>query len=423
MNIHTYLALLVAFLIVEYLVLEYDLAIYLLPIAFILPSLFVALTGNEKLNFLNVSILVALKPIVDIFWNNYVFGFKVTHLFASYMIAVSVILFLRFRIRLADFKFWMVPVVWFVFFSFYAFIYFISTKNAIATLEYSLRLNSGIPYFFILGYMLRNETRFHIFLKIFLLFSLIPMIMGMYFLLTRVEEGFQITSGFWRLKGLYHDATAFALEVLSVLMVSLHMYEVEKRKLYILLSALAVYLLFFTYTRSIWTATLLIVLAWVFLYRRVFAMLFLGMFAFLNMETILERWKHAGFTLEETGLSGRIYIWRYMLEQFVQAPPMNKLFGMLMDGYLAGGFAHNQYLQVLYENGLLGFFVFAIVLLLMLRIAISNFRRNFVVLAYLIAFLTIGISASLINVPNVNILLWGMLGVSCYRFFSSNGQR
>ena len=367
-------------------------------------------------------LLITLKPVVDLFWDTYLAGFKLLHYYSLVMYLYAVFLLVLRRVRLSDFRFYHLALISGVYYTVLAVLYFAAKGNFISTMEYFLRTTYGIPFFFLMGSYLENEGRLERFLWLTVVMLVPIALMGLYFLITGSAEGFQITGAgekFWRLKGLYHDASVFGLKMVPALVASWYLALRKYRWMNVLVLVLAL-LIFYTYTRALWIFLSIFFGLWAIYRRNYWIIVILLFLIFLKWDFIVERFTYAGITLESPyGFGGRVIRWRYGLEMFYSAPVFSKLFGLFVAGIvIPGGYIHNLYLQWLLDGGLIGFginaTIFAVFLLSVMRMASKGSARAFLALHYMLFLLVTGFAASYMNVPNVQVYLWSFLGMVFY---------
>ncbi len=395
----------------------------------VLPAFVVVLVLLFPRRFLTTDItmglmllLITAKPIVDLFWNTYLAGFKLLHYYSLVMFVYALFLLLFRRVRISDFRFYHLVVITGVYYSILAVLYFFAKGNPLSTIEYFLRTTYGLPFFFLMGSYLRDEQHLERFLKLTIIMLIPIALMGLYFLLSRSPEGFQITGSamkFWRLRGYYHDASVFGLKMVPLLVSSWYLASRGSRWMYVI-TLLAAALMFYTYTRALWIFLSLFFLLWA-IYRKSYWILIpVVAFLFLEWDFIVERFSYAGVTLENPyGFGGRVIRWQYGMEMFSSAPLFSKLFGLFVAGItIPGGYIHNLYLQWLLDGGFTGFainaLIFLVFLLVISRRAMGGDVRAFLPLYYMLFLLVTGFAASYMNVPNVQVYLWSFLGMVFY---------
>ncbi len=367
-------------------------------------------------------LLITAKPIVDLFWDTYLAGFKLLHYYSLAMFFYAVFLLLLRRVRLQDFRFYHLVLITGIYYTILAILYFLAKGNVFSTLEYFLRTTYGIPFFFLMGSYLWEEEKLRRFLWLTIVMLIPIVLMGLYFLITRSPDGYQITGSaekFWRLRGYYHDASVFGLKMVPLLVSSWYLASRGIRWMY-LFTFLASILIFYTYTRALWIFLSVFFILWALQRRNYWILALFLLFVFLRWDFIMERFSYAGITLESPyGFGGRVIRWQYGMEMFASAPIFSKLFGLFVAGItIPGGYIHNLYLQWLLDGGIVGFTINIVIFATLLIATMDMLRRGNIRASlplYYLAFLLItGFAASYMNVPNVQVYLWSFLGMVFY---------
>lgn len=384
--------------------------IALLPIIFGITFILIIFIQSKKAFFWIILIALAIRPItIDLFfWNTYVFGFKVTHIYSFFLITLSIFAILRLKISLKDYNYWILPVLFFIYHLLMG-ISILQGGKVLSSLEYFLRSVGGIPFFFLIGYLLDNEKELIKFLKIILIPLLILIIFSTIFTFYRVDEFFMITGNqkqFWRLKLIYHDSTQLVIYLTMALIILCYLYYKERKIYYLILIYLTLIPIYATQTRSAWISTGFILIFFSFLLRNPIYLLPILIFGIVNYDSILKRWEYAGLEFEEeTGFSGRIGLWKVGLYIFLNSDLIKQIFGQVVGPpFLIFDF-HNQYIYWLVSNGIFGF-LFNLTILTILFI---NAINPLTIMIYIWIFIS-GFLAHFLIMPNVVIFLWSILG-------------
>ncbi len=367
-------------------------------------------------------LLITAKPLVDLFWDIHLGGFKLLHYYSLVMFIYAIFLILLHRIKVTDFRFYHLVLITGIYYSVLAILYLLAKGNVISMVEYFLRTTYGLPFFFLMGSYLWDEKHLRRFLNLTIIMLIPIALMGIYFLVTRSPEGFQITGSaekFWRLKGYYHDASVFGLKMVPLLVSSWYLASTGKRWMYSI-TLVAAILMFYTYTRALWIFLAAILFLWTLYRRNYLIMVLVLLFVLFNWNFILERFSYAGVTLESPyGFGGRVAIWQYGIKAFLSAPIFAKMFGLFVVGLtIPGKYIHNLYLQWLFDGGVVGFIINFLILGVFLLSTLDLIRkgnvRALLPVSYLIFLLITGFAASYMNVPNVQVYLWSFLGMVFY---------
>ena len=162
-------------------------------------------------------------------------------------------------------------------------------------------------------------------------------------------------------------------------------------------------------------------------------LLFIGIYYFITSIfniTLFERLA----MLSEDGGSGRLDIYRQVLTGFKESSLVEKLFGHGFNGVAINRIvwsvdewtgvtstssAHNDFLEVLYDYGLIGFLLYMLMIIRMLKFAFHLRKKNFdcfkMYLCALIIFITMSLFSHLIIYPTYTTFLFIFLswGVNC----------
>ena len=395
---------------------------YIVIIPFLLILLFLSffLVESKEFYFWLISLLIAIRPItIDLFfWDDFIFGFKITHIYSLILITLCFLIVFKLRVELKDFHLWIIPII----FLLYHLTYFLNSLiggNIYGSLEYFLRSAGGVPFFFALGYILDSEEKFIKFLKIILFPLLILVLFSLIFSFYKIEDFYMITGNqkqFWRLKLLYHDATQLVIYLTMAFIILCYLYIKERKFYYLLFIYLTLIPIYATQTRSAWVSTLLVFLLFLIWIRKVHYFIPLIIFFVLNLNGILERWNYAGIEFsEDVGFSGRVALWKVGFTYFLTFDTIYKLFGQI-GGFIVKGDFHNQYISWLVYNGIFGLVFNTLVLILLFTSAFKLTRNPIILMNFTWIFVS-GFLGNFLSMPNVVIFLWSILGY-CLRIYS-----
>jgi len=237
------------------------------------------------------------------------------------------------------------------------------SADKIISLREFVRIISIFVVYCLSYYLIRTWKAFRILIAAILLSSIIPVIFGVgqYFLKKGMSSDI---SGFSnRIYGTFAHPNSFAAYLLIILSVALFCFLYNRRILFLGAVSFLLFLLGLTYSRSAWLGVILIFLTiGLFKYRKllvVSAMVIL--LIYLVVPTVALRVQEL-FELDPYGsVIWRIKLWKDMIEVFKFRP---------LTGFGAGTFnvlaesvrglkfgsldAHNDYLKILVETGILG---------------------------------------------------------------------
>jgi hypothetical protein len=384
---------------------------YIVIIPFVLALLFLSLLliDSKVFYFWLLSLLIAIRPItIDLFfWDDFIFGFKITHIYSFLLIALCFLAVFKLKVDLKSFNLWIIPVIFFL----YHFAYFLNSLlngNVYGSLEYFLRSAGGVPFFFAIGYILDSEEKFIKFLKIILIPLLILVFFSLIFSFYKIDELYMITGNqkqFWRLKLLYHDSAQLVIYLTMAFIILCYLYIKERKFYYLLFIYLTLIPIYATQTRSAWVSSLAVFLIFLIWIRKIHYLIPFIIFFVLNFNSILERWNYAGLEFDEEGFSGRGLIWKSTLYYYLNLDIINKIFGSGVSWAIGRSSYHNQYLYWLVNNGIVGLFLnFFLVLFLIFR------KINFLTGSFSIWIFIGGFLGDPLNMPNISVIFWSILG-------------
>ena len=287
-------------------------------------------------------------------------------------------------------NFWKMPAVRpYVFFFGACLASFLLSGGAMNTLGELMELGSFLFLYVMTVDILQDEKDIKKAVNLLILSSLIPLGMGFIELFTKFD--FHQIMGLEPSYRLYSVTThcnvyAFYLVTLSILVTSILLQEKSHSKrqgLFVLLGLLAIQLIF-TYARGVWISLVLaLLILGIVKHRKLFILTPLGIgLAIYLFPSIVERFApvmNSG-SLENTSLAWRINLWLLSINYFIQHPIFGIGFGNyifvehdMIDVYIG---AHNDYLRILVETGVIGFSCFIGLLLSLLRLGIRAYKKS-----------------------------------------------
>lgn len=323
------------------------------------------------------------------------------------------------------------------------------SQNFSNSLSELLELFSFMVLFLLIVDFIRCEKDVKKIVNCLLLSAVIPLAVGFFQILNNLDINIALEPSYRIYSTLTHpNAYAFYLVIISVLAISLLLGVkslAEKSKYFILLGFLVVCLIY-TFTRSAWLGLAFAVsILGILQHPRllVFSPLIIGFLVF-NLPLIFERF-HPLFTPElqkYTSLAWRIKLWTSSIPYFLAHPVFGNGFG----GYIFVGYeiddwfaaAHNDYLRILVETGIVGFLGFIWILMSLGWIGIKAFKnsahpyyRNIAAgfIALLSAYMGMSFSDNLFNHGGIQWYFWAYAGVvtaiyriTSFRKSSENGK-
>jgi putative inorganic carbon (HCO3(-)) transporter len=287
-------------------------------------------------------------------------------------------------------NFWKMPAVRSLVFFFIACILsFLFSGGAINTLGELMELGSFLFLYIMTVDILQDEKDIKKAANLLILSSLMPLGVGFIELFTKFD--FHQIVGLEPAYRLYSTTThcnvyAFYLVIILILITSALLQEksgLKRQGLFILLSLLGVQLIF-TYARGAWMSLVLaLLILGVVKHRKLLILAPLGVgLAIYLFPSIVERFAPImnSSSLENTSLAWRINLWLLSINYFIQHPILGIGFGnyifveyQMIDVYIG---AHNDYLRILVETGVIGFSCFIGLLLSLLRFGIKAYKKT-----------------------------------------------
>ncbi|NPB03260.1 MAG: O-antigen ligase family protein [Thermotogae bacterium] len=318
--------------------------------------------------FLSYLMLIGFKSWIDSFYRMMVGPVKLTHIFSVYSVVVwSAYLYFKRGMRrpigaldVAHFAL-LLPV---------PFIFLFSPN--VRGLDLGLRILSGWGFYF-LGRELDKEHYVWV-ERAFILSLIFPTITGILALLGYLPTGFQ-EGAFLRLKGPYHDATAFAFELVPGFLILLQRLERRFNPLEFIMVIVILVLFYNTYTRSIWVSILLTLMLIVVKRKTSSTLRLIGLGSVIALVVlypqITERFAQHGVGTDPNSFNGRMMIWREGFGKFFSLHPLAIFFGLITTGKPMGIYLHNVFLMYLIDMGVFGFMVFTMWLITATRFVLT----------------------------------------------------
>ncbi len=292
-------------------------------------------------------------------------------------------------------------------------------------LDIFFRFINGWGFFFLMPFLVRDRKGFNLFLYAWLLSTVIPALFGLYYLLTRNPSGFQITAGWWRIAGPYHDAAAFMTEITPALPIMLYLASGAKKwwkkLLWLVPIGAWLVLVFNAYTRSFWIATAIVLIVWAFagLWQPAVVA---AVGAIYKWPLIWKRLTTAGVEEIESryAMGGRMGMWEDFWAAFKQSSILDKILGRWagIKGFGSTLDFHNQYIMTIANLGIIGFLAFFGILVGFLYHLIKDIilrpawrREALLGLSVLAIAIVLSVSGRFLLVPNNQWFLFGFMGL------------
>jgi len=360
--------------------------------------------------FLSYLLLLVFKPMIDSLYSLR-FGFlKITHLFSVYSIVVwSVALFTLRRVR---HPFLTVDLAHLLLLAPVPLILLLSPN--IGGIDLALRILSGWGFYYMAREMDEGQRLWTE--RALVLSALFPAVMGLLALMGYLPGGFQ-EGAFRRLKGPYHDATAFGFELVPGFLVLLYRLRRRFNPLDALFVILILVLLYNTYTRGLWVSLFLAAMLIAFgrgSGRGVFPKVLIGVMVvglLVMYPDISARFSHHGLGTDPDSFNGRMLIWGEGFRRFRELPLLHSVFGLITVGKPMGLYLHNTYLVFLIDLGIFGFVVFSLWMAAVAAFVVSYSGRYASLLRAAFVFVVItGLTSGGILYPNFQWFFLTVLG-------------
>ncbi len=297
------------------------------------------------------------------------------------------------------------------------------TENIAAGMEELLRFISMFVIYVMVWDLFRTDKQIHCLVNAVLFSALIPIGFGLY---QAVLNQGQFITGFIRVYGTFAHPNPFAFYLIIILALTVNLYlhrppRPVRLRLF-LISLAGVFCLLLTFTRTAWFGFLLILLLAAFYRDRRLLWFFVLLIAvFCLLSPIRSRFYDLSTSFNS--MNYRFYIWKGGLEQLSAIPILGRGLGSfkLMDKF--GDQAHNVYLRVLFELGIVGLAAYLVLIIAVLRrltAALRGFgaRRNYtyaLVLAVFSAFFIYQLAAFTGNIlyrPAIQWYLWALIAAA-----------
>jgi len=281
-----------------------------------------------------------------------------------------------------------------------------------------LELYSYFVLFFITVHIIRDEPQLKSFALLIILSSLVPLLIGSIEIIQHgrfVEIGLEPS---FRAKSTLTHPTAYGFYLLVVSCLLLSLYSTIKSAGYrlsmVLLLLLITLNVVFTFTRGVWLAFVTAVLVFSFLrYKKMLLLLPVLFYAiFQTIPYVYERIEPLfnSHQYKYTSFAWRTKLWSSSIPFFYDSPVFGSGIGNyeLISKQIEGHYmaAHNDYIRLLIETGLVGTVSFVAILILLLatgwqalRHATTNFEKSLAAgfISLMIAYIVLSLTDNLFN--------------------------
>lgn len=385
-----------------------------------------------------ILLAIATKPIIDASWNHYFFGVNTLQIigvfFPTLVIVKSVLAGKSFR-DIPYSNMWLI----YLFYNFFSASLILFNKLDPKTiLNVSLRVLNGYVGYYMLQTYFYKKSEFKKLLLAFLCAGLFPMAMGIYQAYAGVVwQARSTTGGLARNVGLYHDIGNFKLYSFQTLAaIWLYSAYFPAKKWSIVRSGIiACYglacgtVIYKAFSKAAFATLGSWLTIWL-IFKRHYVTFIIILCTILGINIILDNQLLTNlqtvFLKESTAIhedsterekmmtfAGRWYLWENILNSWNEKPILAKIFG----SGDSGGYAHNDYLRNLLSGGILGLFIY---ILLLCSMGIGVIKRlfkgrsdiNLIALAVFSMWMIDSIGLVPSYYPSYQWLVWGIIGLS-----------
>lgn len=377
-------------------------------------------------------VLIVVKPVIDATWNHGMFGINALRIVGA---GVPILIILRFFLT-SDVRERGMPMllIWlvYVFVNFISFGMMVIDGKMMGSLSFILRILNGFVGFYMFQIYYPDKKWFRRLLIAFLLAGLFPMLMGVYQAATGQVWQLRKAVGLVRNVGVYHDAFAFrSFAYMTITAIILYWSYFTKGKslqkfvlmAYGFICSLVIYKIYskagiaiYAMWTTIWTVLNKKIMFFIFMVLAALILNFsMGNKLYDGVARVFQKEVYAieGVAESKYVLGGRMTIWEDFWTMYLEADAFGKMFGL----GIAGGRTHNDYLRVLVGGGIVGLFVYVLLLSVMGLRVLRNLFLDFnplSIMAFMIFMMwmldTIGLSPGLY--PAYQWYIWGFVGLA-----------
>lgn len=392
------------------------------------------LLGNIPMG---IMLAIGIKPVIDATWEYSIAGINLLQI-AGVMLPIFLLAHSKNISNIPLFSVWITYVIYNIF----TYSFTIFEGRVLMFVESTFRILNGFIGYYMMQTYFSDKEAFRKLLLACILGSLFPMLMGLYQAVTGYVWHERLAAGLVRNVGMYHDAQVFrtyAFQTITVIILYWSYFLTPKTKflfiqkiLLLALTGLCFLVLFKIYSK----AAYMIGVAWFAIWiisrgqiRTLVLLIIIALFAsiifgnqisneaqqvFSKETTFLETEQddiHSEFNKKRT-LGGRWYIWELTMEEFYSRSFLGQLFG---NGISAA--VHNDFLKTLLSGGIIGLFIYIILLIAIGIKLIDNYlqeRSALNVMAVMLFIMwiidCIGLVPSLY--PAYQWYVWGFIGLA-----------
>ena len=315
-----------------------------------------------------------------------------------------------------------IPLFYFILFYFsllfLSIFYSIDGLNSI--IEF-IRIISIFLLYFLAYKLIEDKKDFYLLLKVILISYIFPALVA----IIQLIGGWGLPDdfgGFERIYGTFVHPNPFAFYTFFILAITLSLLLAKKQNLYILPVAITTFLLIATYTRSAIACLFIFILFFgIFKYRK---LLLIGIVFFISLYFFSDIFRERLWELISLDPYGSI-VWRFRL--WIDILPISLwqpwlghglgTFPNIVEYYRGFSWgsldAHNDYLKIFVENGIIGLLSYLAIIIGLLINLIKIFRKTInqekiLALGFLVIMLSLMIASSFDNILRATALQWNL---------------
>lgn len=314
------------------------------------------------------------------------------------------------------------PLAWsFLLFLALALIHFLLVEELALSLMEFLRYFSAYLVYLLGWNLCRNERDLKVFINTILLSSLVPIVAGLYQGI--LNRGEYIT-GFMRAYGTFAHPEPYAFYLILILALTLNLFLYFRpagRKLALLGLILPILVcVLFSFTRTAWFGCLMVIFFAACFRQKKLIWLFIALLLIFGLLSPL-RSRFYDLSTSFNSLAYRLSIWKGGLEKMSSFPVLGRGLGSFAQTDVLGELAHNDYLRLVFEVGLLGLLAHLILtvgvtirLVTLLRSRLDGYVNSIVVAAFSTAvfFMAAGTINNLVFRAVLQWYFWALMAVA-----------
>ncbi len=313
-----------------------------------------------------------------------------------------------------------------------AMIHFLLVEDLRFSLMEFTRYFSAYLVYLLVWDLCRNRSDRRMFVNTILLSSLIPIGAGLYQGL--LNRGEYIT-GFMRAYGTFAHPEPYAFYLILILALALNLFFYYRRRrqklllIGLILAALACIL--FTFTRTAWFGCLMIIFIAACFRQKKLIWIFIALILVFSLLSPL-RSRFYDLSTSFNSLAYRLSIWRGGLEQMSGILVLGRGLGSFAKLDVLGELAHNDYLRLIFEVGLLGFIAHLILsagllirLAVLSRAELERYHHSIVLAALSVAifFMAAGTINNLVFRTVLQWYFWALMAIALRSDFRESDPR